>query len=74
MTNLYIKCSFCHRDLINYKEGNFFLLNFKEIEKNNNLQIIKNNQKWLCDLHYPLFYKHKNLTWKEAYQKLKKKN
>ena len=39
MTNLYIKCSFCHRDTINYKEGNFFLLNFKEIEKNENSKI-----------------------------------
>lgn len=74
MSNLNIKCSFCHRDKINYKEGNFFLLNFKKIENNKNLKIIKDNQKWLCDLHYPKFYKYKELSWQEALKNIKKEN
>ena len=69
MTNLYIKCSICHRDTINYKEGNFLLLNFNETEKNENLKIIKDNQKWFCALHYPVFYKYKKLTWEQAKKK-----
>jgi hypothetical protein len=71
MSNLYIKCSFCHRDKINYKDGNFFLLNFKKIETKENVKIIKDNQKWFCDLHYPVFYNYKNLTWDQAKQKVK---
>jgi len=72
MSNLYIKCSFCHRDKINYKEGNFFLLNFKETEKDQSSKIIKDNQKWLCDLHYPIFYNYKNLTWEQAKKNINK--
>jgi hypothetical protein len=71
MSNLYIKCSFCHRDKINYKDGNFFLLNFKKIETRENVKIIKDNQKWFCDLHYPIFYNYKDLTWDQAKQKVK---
>ena len=71
MSNLYIKCSFCHRDKINYKDGNFFLLNFKKIETKENVKIIKDNQKWFCDLHYPVFYNYKDLTWDQAKQKVK---
>ena len=71
MTNLYIKCCFCHRNKINYKDGNFFLLNFKEIETKENVKIIKDNQKWFCDLHYPVFYNYKDLTWNQAKQKVK---
>jgi len=71
MSNLYIKCSFCHRDKINYKDGNFFLLNFKKIETRENVKIIKDNQKWFCDLHYPVFYNYKDLTWDQAKQKVK---
>ena len=71
MSNLYIKCSFYHRDKINYKDGNFFLLNFKKIETRENVKIIKDNQKWFCDLHYPVFYNYKDLTWDQAKQKVK---
>ena len=71
MNNLYIKCSVCHRDKKNYKEGNFFLLTFKpeENQNNNNLKIIKDNQKWFCDLHYKDYVHLKDSTWSEVLKK-----
>ena len=67
------KCSFCHRDPINYKEGNFYLLTFKKEEGQpdlKNMNIIPANKKWLCNIHYPLFYKFKNLSWTQAIQRV----
>jgi hypothetical protein len=73
MSDIYIKCSFCHRNTINYKSGNFFLINFKNEsnQDDNNLKIIKENQKWFCDLHYPVFYKYKDMTWTDVKKKIK---
>ena len=69
-----IKCSFCHRDKINYPEGNFFLLNFKKEDniKDHPFKIIKSHQRWLCNLHYPRFSKYVNLTYDQAKQKVSK--
>jgi len=70
MSNLYIKCSVCHRDKINYSEGNFFLITFKpeKNQNNDNLKIIQNNQKWFCDLHYKDYVHLKNLSWSKVFK------
>jgi len=61
------KCSFCFRNNINYKQGNFFIMTFsKELDNTNNLKILDSNKKWLCDIHYPIFFKYKMLTWEDA--------
>lgn len=67
-----IKCSFCHRNKINYTEGNFFLLDFKKENntKDDSAKIIKSNQKWLCNLHFSKFIKYKDLTFEQAKQKV----
>lgn len=70
VSNIHIKCNFCHRDKMNYTQGNFFLLNFKKNKKINKYKIIMDNQKWFCDIHYPKFYNYKELTWNEALDKV----
>ena len=50
------------------KKEIFFLLTFKpeENQNNNNLKIIKDNQKWFCDLHYKDYVHLKDSTWSEV--------
>ena len=38
----------------------------KESDNTNNLKILDSNKKWLCDIHYPIFFKYKMLTWEDA--------